>query len=66
MQTNPTITQTSASPQKGAKRETFLKMYHVFTGQELEEMWKVVALAASENTAKQMYEAFYETDKVVV
>ena len=56
----------SARPQKGAERETFLKMYHVFTGQELEELMKVVSLAASENTAKRMYEAFYETDKVVV
>ena len=56
----------SASPQKRAERETFLKMYHVFTGQELEKLMKVVALAASENTAKLMYEAFYETDKVVV
>ena len=56
----------SASPKKGAERETFLKMYHVFTGQELEEMWEVVSLAASGNTAKRMYEAFYETDKVGV
>ena len=56
----------SASPKKGAERETFLKMYHVFTGQELEEMWEVVAIEDSGNTAKRMYEAVYETDKVVV
>ena len=56
-------TKQSASPKKGVDRETFLKTHHVFTGQELEEMWEVVSLAASENTAKRMYKAFYEIDK---
>lgn len=36
------------------------------SGQELEELMKIVSLAASGNTAKRMYEAFYETDKVGV
>ena len=41
----------------------FRNQHHVFTGQELEDMWEVVSLAASENTAKRMYKAFYEIDK---
>ena len=52
------------TPQTIADRETFLKTHHVFTGQELEEMWEVISLAASENTVKRMYKAFYEIDKV--